>query len=418
MANEDGSIWVVFNGEIYNYRELTAELLARGHRFATASDTEVIVHLYEEYGGALRRAAARDVRLRDLGPAHGGRSSWPATAWASSRSTTRTGPGLRLRLGAEGADRKALGVARRWTPPPSAPISATATCRIPLSILEGVLKLRPGIYSWSGERRAGTPAALLGALRRFRGAARSARGEAREALWRCWRTRCASHLVSDVPVGAFLSGGVDSTPWSPPSPARRAHPSRRSRWGSARTGTTSCPMRGGWPSGSGPSITSSWSSPPDVCPGADARRLRRAVRGPFRDPDLSRVPAGPAARKVVLSGDGGDELFAGYDRYVVDHRRRHLGLLGDLGLGGPLLLSRALPEGARGKNYLYNLSLPRMERYLDAISLFPAPALRRPPRARCARARPCASDADATAASMPSPGSRSFGSRPICPATS
>src|SRR6266511_611986 len=50
LANEDGTVWVVFNGEIYNYRELRTELQTRGHRFATASDTEVIVHLWEDLG--------------------------------------------------------------------------------------------------------------------------------------------------------------------------------------------------------------------------------------------------------------------------------------------------------------------------------------------------------------------------------
>ncbi len=67
IANEDGSVQLVFNGEIYNFRELREELEARGHRFATNADTEVIVHLYEEHRRALRRAAERHVRVRALG---------------------------------------------------------------------------------------------------------------------------------------------------------------------------------------------------------------------------------------------------------------------------------------------------------------------------------------------------------------
>ena len=67
IHNEDQTVWVVFNGEIYNYRELRRELEAAGHRFYTSSDTETIVHAYEEWGEARIRAAPRHVRHRAVG---------------------------------------------------------------------------------------------------------------------------------------------------------------------------------------------------------------------------------------------------------------------------------------------------------------------------------------------------------------
>ena len=89
IGNEDGSVQVVFNGEIYNYRELAGRAARPRAPLRTDSDTEVLVHLYEEHGDRLRRAAARDVRLRLWDARRSGGCCWPATARGSSRSTYR-----------------------------------------------------------------------------------------------------------------------------------------------------------------------------------------------------------------------------------------------------------------------------------------------------------------------------------------
>ena len=70
LCNEDESVWIAFNGEIYNYQEIREELLANGHTFRTKSDTEVIVHLVRGSGRGVRPAPAWDVCIRDLGPSY------------------------------------------------------------------------------------------------------------------------------------------------------------------------------------------------------------------------------------------------------------------------------------------------------------------------------------------------------------
>ena len=93
MHSADGTLTITFNGEIYNYRELKAELEAKGYRFRSDSDTEVLLQLYADRGPVDGRGAARHVRLRALGCAASGSCCWRAIRSASSRSTTPTTAG-------------------------------------------------------------------------------------------------------------------------------------------------------------------------------------------------------------------------------------------------------------------------------------------------------------------------------------
>jgi asparagine synthase (glutamine-hydrolysing) len=186
-----------------------------------------------------------------------------------------------------------------------------------------------------------------------------------------------SHLVSDVPVGAFLSGGVDSSTVVGIMAREAGLPVKTFSVGFGEREFDEAPYARRVAQWFGTEHHELTATPRDL---GLLENVLTACDEPFAD--ASAIPTYLVSRlarqhvKVVLSGDGGDELFAGYDRYVVDRRERQLGLLGDLGLGAPMrYLSDALPEGTRGKNFLRHFSVPRMERYIDAISLFSNGAL-------------------------------------------
>ena len=368
VRNEDGSIWVVFNGEIYNFADLRRDLLRRGHAFYTATDTETIVHLYEEYAeGCVERLrgmfafALWDERRKTLLLARdrlgikplyyaevGGR-----LAFASELKAILELPEIQRTINW----RSAAHVFSFLTTPPSE------------SIIEGVRKLEPGCLLIAS---AGRPTRLQ---RYWDVSFRPETGTSEETFVERVRGLLSEsvrlHTISDVPVGAFLSGGLDSS----------AVVATMSRLASGPVRTFSV--------GFGESAFDETSHAREV-----ARRFgtehREVILGPevadcledlawhLDEPfgDSSAIPTYMVSKlasehvKVVLSGDGGDELFAGYDRYVVEARERRYEALPGAARRVLRAVGAALPEGMRGRRLLQHVSLSGADRYLDAAALF------------------------------------------------
>ncbi|MFI4990051.1 MAG: asparagine synthase (glutamine-hydrolyzing) [Solirubrobacterales bacterium] len=209
LSNEDGSVWVAFNGEIYNQRTLREDLRARGHSFSTSGDTEVLVHLYEEYGEAMVHAlegmftfAIWDERARRLLLARDRFGEKPLflheqdgeLLFASELTSL-----LRVRPQLRELDPAAIDAFFVFAYVPG-----------PGTIVPGVRQLPPGhMLSWQRElgssvRSWWSPPEQ--AVQR-RDSLASIAAEAKLLLEQAVRTR----LTADVPVGVFLSGGVDST---------------------------------------------------------------------------------------------------------------------------------------------------------------------------------------------------------------
>jgi len=211
MANEDGSIWVTFNGEIFNYVELASQLRARGHRFRTRSDTEVVVHAWEEWGldcfsrfNGQWAVAIWDRRTRELALARDPFGILPLyytragdrVLFASEVTSLFADPGVARGFDAEGIDETLT----FWS---------TVAPRTPFA---GISQVRPGeclIFDETGATSCTMRTVPLAhEAGRLDGDIAGSAAALREALIDATRLR---FLRSDVPVAAYVSGGIDST---------------------------------------------------------------------------------------------------------------------------------------------------------------------------------------------------------------
>jgi asparagine synthase (glutamine-hydrolysing) len=365
MATEDGELVVVQNGEIYNHEELRRELEARGCRFRTRSDTEVLLHAYREHGldflGRLRgmfALALWDARRERLLLARDRfgikplfyREDGDGLAFASELTSLARSPGFSGAL-----DPDALEAYLAFNSIPA-----------PLTVFREARKLPPGHWLlWGGgavrRGRWARPAPAAADAVRTEGAAALA-AEVRDRLGDSVR----AHLVADVPVGVLLSGGIDS--------------SALTALAAPAAGGTLSTFSIGFEERSFDELSLArlvarryGTDHHELVVRPDAAELladvARACDEPLGDSSalptylVSRLAAGHV--KVVLSGEGGDELFGGYETYaaglLADRVRWALPLLRWTADRLPSSDRRVSPD-YRLKRFVAGAHLPPLER--------------------------------------------------------
>ena len=371
IHNEDKSVWIVFNGEIYNFPELRAELEARGHQFYTHSDTEVIVHLYEEMGAdcvkklrGMFALALYDDRKQKLLLARDRLGKKPLH-YALSHG--------RLLFGSE--IKALLAVApqlKEVSPEGLLQYFYFGYIPDPQTAFTGIAKLPPGCLLEYADGQISVrqywDVPAYGTHKPI------SEEECLEELERRLAEAVRIRLISDVPLGALLSGGVDSSLVVALMARASVGPVktfsigfRHEQFNEAAYARTVAERFG--------TDHHELTVDPDI--EETLTFLSEMLEEPFGDSSM--LPTYYVCRMarqhvtVALSGDGGDELFAGYDRYTTAMNRRGYDKIP--AWAGELYRDRLhhrLPAATYGRNLAWNASLRARERYLDDISFFPA----------------------------------------------
>ncbi len=370
IDNEDGSVSIVFNGEIYNFRELRETLEREGHRFYTRTDTEVIVHAYEQWGrGAFAKLrgmfglAIWDRRTRSLVVARD-RTGIKPLHYATAGGRLYFGSEIKSILRAPDLPRDLnAGALDHYLSFLYAPRDA--------SFFAHIRKLPPGhILTWQAGRMLIEPYWQPGTEETFRGGD----ADAVDALEDVLTDAVRAHLVSDVPLGAFLSGGIDSS----------LVVALMSRVSGARVKTFSIgfdqPQYDELAYARQVAAHYDTDHHEDVV-SPDALAILDTLVSHFDEPfgDASALPTWYVSQlaakhvTVALSGDGGDELFGGYDRYLQDPRVAAIDRYTPASVRQVAgLVAATLPQGAKGKRFLRHIASNARGRYVDAVGFFTA----------------------------------------------
>lgn len=370
MTNEDGSVWVAFNGEIYNHRELRALLQAAGHRFVTQADTEVLVHGWEEWGeDVLTRlngifafaltdnkqkltVLARDpvgVKPLYIGVENG------ITWWASELEAARLAG---LTSSAISREALKLFLIFRFIPAPA-------------TIFEGTWKLPPSHYVLLRSTEAGQ----IPVFRSYRTVIRSSadprnQDEWRESLTMELESAVSRQLMSDVPVGSLLSGGVDSSLVTRMMDRHLPYHPQAFGIGFVSQGELSEVAAGEFAAQTlGVPFTPTWANEEEYLAAWPAAFAQ--VGEPIGNSGglLVHLLCRTVARthKVVLSGQGADEPLGGYPRHMAERLRR-------VGRWAPQtsawVADRLLGAGAGRRLRRVLAASDTLNRYLEIFAVF------------------------------------------------
>jgi len=316
MSNEDGSIWIVFNGEIYNFQELRAELQGHGHKFATRSDTEVVIHAYEQWGPescvhlrGMFAYAIWDENFQRLVMARDRLGKKPLVYTRTSKAFLFASEIRALLLDPS--------VQRQVNLPAIYAYLVRLYVPAPQTAFDNIYKLPPAHYLVLENGRL--------EIKRYwrvdfnqKKSSNFSETEAQEQLWQLLREATRIRLMSEVPLGAFLSGGIDSSAVVGIMSQFMDEP--------VKTFSISYKEAGYDESSYAQQVAQLFKTDHhEFTVRPNAMEVLPALVWHYGEPfaDASAIPTYYVSKltqeyvTVALSGDAGDENFAGYDHYRI-----------------------------------------------------------------------------------------------------